>query len=42
MSSVASLAAQFPHYLTNSKIFEEEKKVFEHKMFVLIFSTNLV
>jgi len=31
----------FPHYLTNSKIFEE-KKVIEQKTRVLIFSTNVV
>jgi len=30
----------FPHYLINDTIFE--KKVFEHKMRVLIFSTTVV
>jgi hypothetical protein len=32
------LYCNFPHYLINSKIFE--RKVFQHKIFVLIFSTN--
>ena len=30
----------FPHYLINSTIFERKKKVTEHKMCVLIFSTT--
>jgi len=40
LSPVACLAQQyFPHYLTNGAILE--KNVTEHKMCVLIFSTNL-
>jgi len=31
----------FPHYLTNGTILEY-KKVIEHKMCVLIFSTNFI
>ena len=32
----------FPHYLINGMIFGKEKKVTEHKMCVLIFSTAFV
>jgi hypothetical protein len=41
MSSVACLAVHiFPHYLINGTIFG--KKVIEHKMRVLIFSTAFI
>jgi hypothetical protein len=32
----------FPHYLINGTIFEKKKEVIEHKMCVLVFSTNFV
>jgi len=32
----------FPHYLANGTIFEEKKKVTEHKMCVLILCTAFV
>ena len=42
-SSVACPALlYFSHYVTNRTIFEKKKKVIEHKICVLIFSTTFV